>query len=273
MFEKIILFFTNEKFIQTTIILALLVLVYFLFKGLLEKLLKIQSKRVNIVDIKKINTIRSLCNNIGKYILIFIGILIILNACGVSATTILTSLGVVGVVVGLALQDILKDFISGIFILIENQFSVGDIIEIDSFKGEVIFLGLKSTRIKKYTGEVKIISNRNIIEVINYSKSNSLAIVEVNVAYEEDILKVEDILIKLCDKLKKEIKEVTGDINVLGIERLDNSSVVFKITALTKSMEHFNVQRKLLKEIKLELEKNKIKIPYPQVEVHNGTKL
>ena len=273
MFDKIIGFLTHETFIKTIIVLLLLIIIYFILKKILNKVLNIQIKRVNTVEIKKINTIRTLCINILKYLLMFIGVLIILGALGVPTATILAGLGVIGVVVGLAFQDMLKDFISGIFILIENQFSVGDTIEIGGFKGEVIFLGFKTTKIKKYTGEIKIVANRNIIEVINYSKADSLAVVEISVAYEEDVNRVETLLQNICKKIQPEIKELRGNIEVLGIEKLESSSVVFRITALTKAMEHYNVQRRLLKEIKIELEKNNIKIPYPQVEVHNGTKL
>lgn len=272
MFAPIVNFLTNEKFIKTIIILILLVVVYFSLKKVLNKLLHYQTKKLKI-DIKKFNTLNSLFTNILKYLLLFIGILVILNSLGMPTATIVTSLGVVGVVVGLAFQDMLKDFISGIFILVENQFSVGDTIEVSGFKGEVTFLGFKTTRIKKYTGEVMIISNRNITEVVNYSKSNSLAIVEVGVSYEDDVEKVEKTLTTLCEKLTLQIKELKGEIEVLGVDKLDSSSVVFKITALTEPMKHYAVQRKLLKEIKIEFDKKGIKIPYPQVEVHNGNKL
>ena len=272
MFTPIVNFLTNEKFIKTIVVLVFLVVIYFFLKKVLNKLLHYQTKKVKI-EIRKFNTLNSLFTNILKYLLLFIGVLVVLNSLGMPTTTIVTGLGVVGVVVGLAFQDMLKDFISGIFILIENQFSVGDTIEVGGFKGEVTFLGFKTTRIKKYTGEIMIISNRNITEVINYSKSNSLAVVEVSVSYEDDIGKVENTLKKLCEKLDSQIKELKGKIEVLGIERLDDSSVVFKITALTEPMKHFGVQRTLLKKIKLEFDKNGIKIPYPQLEVHNGNKL
>lgn len=272
MFEKIIEFLTHEKFIQTVIAILVLFVIYFIFKTIFNKFLIIHTKRSN-VDIKKFNTLKTLIMNIIKYLLVFLGVLIILNAVGIPVATLIASLGIVGAVVGLSLQDTLKDFISGIFIVMENQFSVGDTIEVDGFKGEVIFLGLKTTRIKKYTGEIKIIANRNITEVINYSISNSLAIVDISVAYEEDIEKIESVLSTTIERLNNEIKELKGKIEILGIEKLDESSVVFRVTALTKSMQHFAVQRKLLKEIKIDFDKNNIKIPYPQVEVHNGTKL
>lgn len=265
-------FILNKRFLGTIITIIILVFIYTIVKNLIDKVLNVRIKKTK-TDIRKINTIKSLFKNILKYVLLFIGIVIILNLFGIDTMTLLAGLGVIGVVVGLALQDILKDFFSGIFIIIENQFQVGDTIEVDGFKGEVIALGLKSTRIKKYTGEIKIVSNRNIDSIINYSQANSLALIDVNVAYEEDIDKVQDILTKLCKKLSGEIENLEGEIQVLGVENLDSSSVVFRISVLAKPLAHFAIKRQILKQIKLEFDKNKIKIPYPQVEVHNGAKI
>ena len=266
---KIIL---HEKFISTVLILVSLFVIYFLIKNIIDKLLNFKTKNIHI-DVKRVNTIKILFTNICKYVLIFIGIIVFLNALGIDTTSLLAGLGVVGVVVGLSLQDILKDFFAGIFFIIENQFQVGDTIEIGDFKGEVISLGLKTTRIKKYTGEIKIISNRNIDYIINYSKANSLELIDVGVAYEEDSDKVLEILNKLCERLSSEIKDLKGEIKPLGIEQLDDSSVVYRISVVTKPMKQYDVKRKILLEIKKEFEKQNIKIPYPQVEVHNGTKI
>lgn len=262
----------HEKVIKTVITIALLFLGYFVIKNIIDKLLNIKTKNIHI-DIKRVNTIKILFTNVFKYVLIFIGIVVILNACGINTTSLIAGLGVVGVVVGLALQDILKDFFSGIFFIIENQFQVGDTVEIGGFKGEAISLGLKTTKIKKYTGEIKIISNRNIDYIINYSKANSLELIDISVSYEEDVDKVREILENLCQRLSKEIKNLKGEITVLGIEKLDDSAVVFRISVITKPMKQFEVKRTILMEAKKELDKNNIKIPYPQVEVHNGKKV
>ena len=153
-------FILNKRFIGTVITVVGLICLYVILKNLIDKILNIRTKNLK-TDIRKINTLKSLFKNIIKYVLLFVGIVVILSLFGIDTITLLAGLGVVGVVVGLALQDILKDFFSGIFIIIENQFQVGDTIEVQGFKGEVIALGLKSTRIKKYTGEIKIVSNRN----------------------------------------------------------------------------------------------------------------
>ena len=138
--------------------------------------------------------------------------MMILDVYGIDTKSILASLGVFTAVLALALQDILKDIVGGISIIIEGQYRIGDIVTINNFKGEVISLTLKSTRVKAYTGEIKIFANRNISEVINHSFSSSLAIVDIAVAYDSDLSKVDKVLNKICEKLSNELEELEGEI-------------------------------------------------------------
>ena len=211
-----------------------------------------------------------LLKNITKYTVIIFLILAILTVYGVDVTSVLTGLGIVGVVLGLALQDLAKDIIAGFSIIFENQYAIGDTISINGFKGEVIFLGLKTTKIKNYEGQVKIVANRNATEVINYSMENSLAIVDIDVSYEEDNEKVEKVLTELATELTKTLPKLKGKVELLGIQELASSSVKYRMIAPTVSMEHFEIERKIRKEVKERLDKENIKIPYPQLEVHHG---
>ena len=154
-------------------------------------------------------------------------------------------------------------------IIFENQFYVGDTIEVNGFKGEVIHLGLKTTKLKSYTGEVKIIANRNITEVVNYNLANSLAIVDFQIAYEDNNEKAEEILKQLCKKLTNELKNIKGSVNLLGITKLDSSGVEYRITVETVPLKHYEIEREILKAVKLELEQNNITIPYPQLVIHH----
>jgi len=221
-------------------------------------------------NFKKIETFKNLLINIVKCIVILFIILSILPIFGVDVSSLLAGLGIVSAVTALAFQDILKDFIGGITIILENQFAIGDTISVEGFKGEVIHMGIKSTRIRSYSGEVKIIANRNITDIINYSCSYSLAIVDVSVSYEDNLEKVEKTLQELADRLSKELPNLKGPVEVLGVQSLDSSAVIYRMTAKTKSLEHIKTERLMRKEIKLCLDKEKIKIPYPQIEVHNG---
>lgn len=241
-----------------------------LFYGILKRLIK-KMFRINLagIDVNKNKTISGLVCNVVKYLLIVIDILIILSLYGVDTKGLIASLGLVGVVVGLAIQDTLKDFFSGIFILSEDQYRVGDTIKIGDFKGEVIYLGLKTTRVKAYTGEIKIINNRNIVEVINYSKDNSLALVDIATEYSESTEKIEKVLTELCDTLSKELPYLQGQVELLGIVSLSDSCVEFRIIAPTLPMQHFEVERLIRRAIKEKFKENQIRIPFPQVVVHN----
>ena len=247
-------------------------ILYYILKEIIVKLFKIQKKSLLLkkTDKRRQVTLCNLALNVVKYFIVIIDIIIILGFFGIDTAAIITSLGVIGVVVGLALQDLLKDFISGFVIMIENQFTVGDYVTIDGFEGEVISLGLKTTKIKAITGEVNIISNHNITKIINHSLADSLAQVDVGVSYDEDLDKVEKILNKLFKRLNGEIKDLKGEIYIAGVNDLSSSAVEIRIRALTKPMCQYDVQRVLLKEIKKEFDKNKIEIPYDQVVIHNG---
>ena len=199
--------------------------------------------------------------------------IIILGIYGIPTTSIIASLGAVGVVLGLALQDTLKDFVSGFFMITENQYRMGDWVDIGNFQGEVINIGLKTTQIRAYTGEVKIISNRTITEVINYNLANSLAIVDVPIPYEEDYEKAEDVLKKLCDHLTNTLEKIKGNVTLLGINEYGNQGLIYRITVDTIPTEHYGVQREIRKQVKKVLDENNIKMGYPQVVVHNGKRI
>ena len=208
MLEKILV---KEVMGPIVVILSCL-LIYHLIKKIISKMMKVKLSRI---DQRRQKTINVLILNIIKYFLIVVAIIIILSMLGVNMNAVVASLGVVGVVVGLAFQDILKDFLSGISIIVEDQYKIGDTVTINDFKGEVLAIGFRTTRLKAYTGEVMIISNRNIQKVINHSFKSSKAIVDVMVSYEEDLLKVEKVLSEVCDKLSNEIKGLKSKIEIL----------------------------------------------------------
>lgn len=261
--------FENQLFrnvIISLITILISLIIYAIIKRIINKIFNIQLKNVNK---KKQKTLQTFFKNIAKWTIIIITLIVILGIFGIDTGVIITSLGAVTVVIGLAFQDILKDFIAGISMIFQNSYNVGDVITVNGFKGEVVYMGMKVTKIKAVGGETLIINNGAITEIINHTIENSIASVTVGVAYESDIEKVEDILNKLATKLSKKIPELKGDIKVLGIEDLADSAVVFKIVAEVEANTQYSVQRELRKQIKLELDKNNISIPYNQMVIHN----
>lgn len=256
-----------ENLINSGLIILVYILVYFVINRIIKHINR--HKLIKKGDKRK-QTLLLLVNSIIKYILMIICVLTILNIYGVDTTALITSLGLLGLGVSLALQDTLKDFLAGFFIIFDNQYDIGDTISINNFRGEVISLGLKTTKIRAYTGEINIISNRNIQEVINYSSSNSLAIVDFQISHDEDLNKVEKILNALCEKLTNELENIKGNVELLGIEDLGSGGIKYRITVETKSMEQYGVQREIRKAVREELSQKGIEIPYTQVVVHNG---
>ncbi len=263
MIEKILV----KEFMAPVIIVIIAFIIYKILKKIIKKLFKLKARGI---DNKRLITIQSLFINVVKVFVIVIVIMLILDVYGIDTKSILASLGVFTAVLALALQDILKDFVAGITIMLEGQYRIGDTITVSGFKGEVIALTLKTTRVKAYTGEIKIFANRNISEVVNHTLDDSLAVVDVGVAYESDLIKVEKVLTKLCERLSNELENLTGPVELLGVNDLGTSSITYRITVATVSNKQYEIQRIIKREVKIELDKNDISIPYSQLVVHNG---
>lgn len=151
----------------------------------------------------------------------------------------------------------------------DNYFVVGDIVKLNDFTGEVIEFGLKNTKIKNVDGVVLVVSNREIASVYNLSQKSSSVAITVPVAYEEKEEKVAKILEGVCKQVD-ELKLTTKSTEYLGIDSLGDSSVNYLLRAYCKAGDQHELKRKILGLVKRELDKKNVKIPYPQIEVHNG---
>ncbi len=221
---------------------------------------------------KRLTTINILVQNIIKYIIIIFVVIAILSTFGINVKSILAGIGITAAILGLAFQDIAKDFLAGISIVLEDQFEIGDTIQIGEFMGEVVSFGLRTTRIKDYKGATKIIANHTITELINYNLYNNLAIVDISIDYSEDLDKVEKVLKEMAEDELIKIPKAKGKIQVLGIHELDSSSIVYRLAVEVNRAEYKEAERVLRKEVVKTLTKANIKIPYQQIEVHNGNK-
>ncbi len=241
--------------------------IYLVLKSIINNVFRIRSK---YIDKRKTKTINGLINNLIKYFIVVVDIVMILDIFGIDTKTLIASLGVVGIVAGLAVQDTLKDFVAGMSIILENQYRVGDTITIKGFRGEVISLGIKSTRIRSLTGEIMIVPNHLIEEVINHSLEKSVAVVDIPVSYGTNVDKLEKVLSELFNELNGSITGLKSEIRILGLQSYDDSSITYRVCVDTIPMEHLRVERELKRAIKIALDKNHIEIPFPQVVVHNG---
>ncbi len=220
-------------------------------------------------EIKRRKTIIKLFQSIFKYIVIILAILIILDFYGVDTKSLVASIGIAGVVLGLALQDTVKDLIAGISLILENYLAVGDLVTYKDFVGEVIELGLRTTKIKGFNGEVLIVANRNIDTIINASQKHSELYINIDTAYEEKCNKVEKVLTEVINKAIED-KVILPTSEYRGVNELSSSSVKYLIVVHCPNAERYQVKREMLKRVKEAYDKNKIKIPFNQIEVHHG---
>ena len=254
-------FLKSEKFLLPIVYIVIGCVLQSVIKLIINKIIK--NKYVD----KKKKTIISLIKNILKWLVYIFVILSILSVYGVDTTGIIASLGVAGLVIGLALQDIIADFVAGIFILFDDQYIIGDTVEINGFKGEVIGFGLMSTKIKNAMGDVLIISNSSFKEVKNFSRNNSNLVLNLDVAYDTDIDKLEKVLDGLRDDVIK-MDNVVGEYKLLGINEFSSSSIKYLVSIECKANCQYQIKRDFFKLVKNAFDKNKIEIPYNKLDVN-----
>lgn len=217
---------------------------------------------------KRMSTILKIVSSIVRYTVSIVAILIILALWGVNVMPALAGLGILGIIIGMGTQSLIKDFISGFFIVFEHHFDVGDIVEINGWKGEVIDIGLKSTKVRNWKQDIKIFANGSIENAINYTLSPSTAIIDFGIAYKEDIQKTIDVLREQLPKFRENFPEIIEEPNVLGVIELADSSVNLRVIIKTETEKQYAVERAFRQRIKEILDENDIEIPFPQVVVH-----
>jgi len=253
---------TDPKFYQPIIYVGMGLIANIVLSNVVEKI----TKKVNDAKDKRTNTVINLAKSIIKYLILIFVVLGILGTYGIDTTSIIASLGVAAAVIGLAFQDILKDFLAGITIIFDNKYAVGDVVEINGFTGTVISLGLRTTKIKAFTGEVKCIGNSSFSEVTNYNLAVADLFIKLNVAYDTKIDKLE----KVLESLREDILSIENvkDYKLLGIDALGDSSVVYMIDITCKATTGVGIKRKVLRLVKDTFDKEKINIPYTTVDVN-----
>lgn len=249
--------------------IVVLIIGLFIIK-LLQKFIKKSFAASTRITPVKSATVVTVCCSIVKYVVYLFILCCLLSIWGFDPTSLLAIGGFASVAVGLGAQTIISDILAGIFILTEEQFGVGDVVCIENYSGIVESVGIRTTRIRSMDGNVYIIPNGQIKIVTNMSKGFNRAIVDVSISYSENIDKVISILDKELEKIYTE-NMVTGIIDkpvVLGVESLDDSSVVIRIKADCSVGENWNVERQLRRLIKNAFDREGIEIPFPQQVVH-----
>ncbi|MBD3109335.1 mechanosensitive ion channel family protein [Bacillus sp. AGMB 02131] len=254
---------------QVTLIVIISGLIVKIVKKAIAKVFMLRAKSRLRTSERRDETMKRLLQNIAAYIIYFIAILMALDTVDINVKGLLAGAGIVGLAVGFGAQSLVKDVITGFFIIFEDQFAVGDFVRIGQLEGTVEEIGLRTTKIKNVTGELNIIPNGNILEVTNFSIHNSVAVVDFGISYEGDVERAERIITQLLESMPERYEDLVRTPELLGIQSFGASEIVLRITAETLPMRHFYIARQIRKELKETLDANGIEIPYPHMVMYS----
>ena len=216
-------------------------------------------------------TVTSLIAGVLKYVAVIAAVVWGLSILGVNTAAVLAGVGILGLILGFGAQSLIEDIITGIFIIFEGQYNIGDIIILDDFRGTVKDIGVRTTVIEDAGGNLKVVNNSDIRNFQNRSKNPSVAICEVAVAYETDLLALR----KLLEEELPKMLDMHPDLYLaapkyLGVEALADSGVNLKIAVSCTEANVFAAKRMLTQDIRVLFMEKGVEIPFPQVVVHKG---
>lgn len=243
------------RFFKIILILVVAFLTVKIAKLLIRKFFEKQKKLKYKLDDKRLDTMSTLLTSVLKYV-IYIGAILMILSDILKLQSVLAAAGVGGIAIGLGAQSLIKDTISGFFILLEDQFAVGDLITINNMTGTVEHMELRITRLKNYNGDVHIIPNGEIKMVTNHTRDNKMVFVNIPVAYSSNMGKVNEIAKKVCEEIKEEFSVFTEEPKVLGITELGKNNMNLQIIARTFPNEQWAVERRIRMKIKEGFEVN-----------------
>ncbi len=242
--------------------------VVWLIYQVLKLILTLIGKRGGMVQ-----SVTSLISGLLKYVAVIAAIVWGLSILGINTTAVLAGVGIVGLILGFGAQSLIEDIITGAFIIFENQYSVGDIIILDDFRGVVRSIGVRTTVIEDAGGNLKVVNNSDIRNFQNRSRNNSVALVVVSVSYSTDLKKLEAMLRESLPALKNEHPDLyLTTPRYLGVDNLGESGIDLKFAADVTEENIFNGQRMLARDLKILFDEKGVEIPFPQIVVHKAEK-
>lgn len=215
---------------------------------------------------------RSLLSIVSSMLKYIAGIVILcwgLSIIGVNVSTIVASVGIIALIVGFSAESLIADVVTGAFMIFENQYNVGDIVEVDGFRGKVINIGIRTTSITDTGDNVKVINNSAMRNILNRSDKLSRSVCDISIPYETDIEELEKQIPGLVQLMYENHKDVMQDVpKYLGIQQLADSSIVLRFVVNVNEKDIFSCTRIMNHDLLLGFRKLGIECPFPQVDVH-----
>lgn len=254
--------------VATIKIIAIMILSYiviFVGKRIITRIFKLRMKAPINQSERRTKTIVRLLHSTLTYTVYFSAIIAILSALNIQVMGLLAGAGIAGLAIGFGAQSLVKDIITGFFIILEDQFGVGDYIRISQAEGTVTEIGLRTTKIIASTGEKHIIPNGMISDVINYSVNNSKALIDIDLGINADIDKVEQLIKNYLEDLPNKHEELVSVPTYSGVQKLTGTDMTVRIIAETKPMQHGKIASVIRKDVRNILKKNGIPMAYSKM--------
>lgn len=263
--ENLIQFFTDRRVRLTVLVIVASSILYWAINFIVDATIRKVTNSTR-KDKRKHQTYLKLFDNFLIYAFLIVDLILILQIFGVNVSSLVAGLGIISVITGLALQDAFKDIIAGFNIIIDGYFNVGDVIKIDDVEGKILEIRMKVTKLKDINNEnFYTVANKNIVKALKISEQLDI---DIPIPYEEDTLKIEGLIDQIMQEVKK--NKNVKDIVYKGINQFGDSAVYYKIRLWAKPELKPQVKRDTLRIIKITLDENNIRIPYKQIDIHQG---
>lgn len=254
------------KTVEPTVEKIVLILVYYIVARItirfgVRVLHRFMNSSAIKADARRRATMESLLDNILRYTVYFIFIISALSQIGIHLEALLAGAGIAGVAVGFGAQSLIKDVLTGFFILFEDQYAVGDFVKINGVSGTVQSIGLRLTKLQVWTGEVEIVPNGQIQQVTNYSKVNSLAVIDVSVSHNNNIRHVIEVTEDALKGLEEENENVVAPAQVLGVQQIREFDIVIRSTVECLPVTQAGITRLSQRRIKEAYERAGVELP------------
>ena len=256
---------------RVLLILALAAIALRFIPRLISRVRKaVQERQDSAEDGRRIHTLSRVIRYVFTVLVTVVTGILLLGEFGVSVAPILGAAGVVGIALGFGAQSLVKDYFTGFFLLLENQIRVGDIVEAGGKSGVVEELTLRYLRLRDYSGNVHYVPNGNISVVTNMSLGYANAVIDAGVAYGEDVDRVIGVMRQVGEELRQDAAfsaKILDALDVAGVERWGDSSVVIRCRFKVVPLEQWNVRREYLRRLKAAFDREGIEIPFPHVKL------
>ena len=261
----------------TALRVVLILAMAWILQAVVNRLIRIfrrymQAKAPSLDERARIETLARVFRNTAAIVIVIVAGTLVLGELGISIAPILATAGVAGVAIGFGAQSLIKDYFTGVFLLLEDQIRQGDVVEVAGKSGLVEEITLRYVRLRDFDGHVHYIPNGEIKVVSNRTRGYAQAAIEVGVDYSADIDQALAVMREVGSAMRADAQwqgKLADEPEVLGVERLDNSAVVLRCRVkVVPANEQWNVKREYLKRLKSAFEERGIQIPFPQLTVH-----